>query len=259
MTADRHASLDQLAILGARDDHLAVAGLLPDLRARLATGGGNALTGLPTGSAETPLPFDVGVSDLLDDISAHTAYLARTLLDAGVTLTATTATGRLKQAAYEAWRTITTDAEAIALWDTARDLRERAETILGAKVRADWLGPCPTAGCPAEVYLRADQHARVCGECGAVVTRQGQAEHAATELDERLLTLSELASALVVCRVPVPYRTLQTWARRGRIPEHVEWQAWRGIPYPLPRSGLYPFAAAYRLACERHGARIAAA
>lgn len=240
------AGLDRLAILGARDDLLALADLLPDLRARLATGGGNALTGMPGASAEAPLPFDVGVSDLLEDIATHLLHLEHLV---GACARDPRDTARLRAAAYAAGATVHDDADAVAQWDTARALRDRAETILGAKVRADWLGPCPTPGCPAEVYLHADQAARICGSCGTVVTRGGQAQAAAAELDERVMTLSELASALVVTGTPVPYRTLQTWARRGRLPEHVEREG--------ERSGLYPFAAAYALACERHGAKIA--
>lgn len=262
-----HDGMDQLAVMGARDDLLAVADHLPDLTACLATGGGGALTGMPGGDGETPLPYDVTVADLLREIRQHTEYLERALLDVGMLITASTTPGKLRQAAYEVHQLATDARIAVELWDAAKDLRQRTEECLGTKVRPDWLGPCPTLGCDADVYLAPGREVGTCHGCGADVTRTWQAEHAAWAIGDRLMTLSELTSALKVAGVEVPYETVRSWSRsiRGkqpRLPEHIDdaqWhEEWLGIPFVAPpaTSGLYPFALAWELALARHGARL---
>lgn len=245
----------RLAQLGARDDLLAVADYWPDLRARLGGRGGNALTGMPTSHGAAPLPVDVGVMDLTDEISYYVTAWTVAITDRAGHVNATTTAGRIRQVAYELWRTMDREERADHIWTIASDLRHRAETILGARTRAAWCGPCPTPGCTAEVYLHDDQQARVCPGCGADITRDDQQAYLREQLDGCLLTLSELTSALVVVGTPVPYRTLQSWARRGRLPEHVEWVGWAGVPWapPVPDTGLFPFTVAFELAAARHG------
>lgn len=262
-----HDGLDQLAVMGARDDLLAVADHLPDLTACLATGGGGALTGMPGGDGEVPLPYDVTVADLLGEIRRHAEFLERALLDVGMLITASTTPGKLRQAAYEVHQLGKDPRVTVELWETAKDLRHRTEQSLGTKVRPDWLGPCPTPLCDADVYLVPGREVGTCRGCGADVTRQWQSEHAAWAMGDRLMTLSELTSALKVAGVEVPYQTVRTWSRsiRGklpRLPEHIDdaqWHAeWLGFPFvpPTPTSGLFPFPLAWEFALARHGNRI---
>ena len=64
-----------------------------------------------------------------------------------------------------------------------------------------------------------DQTATACSVCGAFVTRDEQIAYVVEEMDRRLMSLSELATALEHVRAPVPFRTLQSWARRGSLRE----------------------------------------
>ncbi|WP_454853902.1 hypothetical protein [Promicromonospora soli] len=67
-------------------------------------------------------------------------------------------------------------------------------------------------------------------------------------MDERLITLSEITTALVTVGALVPHRTVQSWAHRGRLVEHLEFV---GVPWSLRPSGLYRFADAFTLATRR--------
>ncbi|GAB3166939.1 hypothetical protein GCM10027059_26680 [Myceligenerans halotolerans] len=245
----------RLADMTLRDDLLTVADLWPDVAARRAGGGGRALTGMPSAGDPSRIPVNLGAADVCAEIDRTFAYLVLALGDRGVDLTARTPPGRLRQAAYEAWRL--DEHERIDLRDTAAELRHRCETVLGGTVRADWLGPCPTPGCVAEVHIAPGRQARTCRECGAEHTRDEQAAYIRECLEGRLMTLSELTSALKVCGLETPFRTVQTWARRRKLPERLRWDLWAGVPYLPPGDGLYPFSTALGLAIVRwqRGAR----
>ena len=73
--------MDEQTALDARTDLLWIVDRWADLRARLPGGGGHALTGLPGGSSETPLPIDVHVSDLMREIEDQARFYAAVLLD----------------------------------------------------------------------------------------------------------------------------------------------------------------------------------
>lgn len=245
----------QLADMTLRDDLLTIADLWPDVAARRATGGGSALTGMPSAGDPSRIPVNLGAADAHAEIERTHAYLVLALGDLGVDLTARTSAGRLRQAAYESWRL--DEGERIDLRDLAADLRHRCEVVLGGMVRADWLGPCPTPGCVAEVHIPPGRQARTCRECGAEHMRDEQETYIRECLEGRLMTLSELTSALVVSGVPTPYDTVRSWARFGRLVEHLElqdWTTWPGAPFVAPPgepSGLYPYITGLELALQR--------
>jgi hypothetical protein len=239
-----------------RDDLLAVADLWPDVAARRVNGSGGALTGMPSSGGDVHrMPVNLGAADLCADIDREFTHLVLVLaMEHHVHLGARTPAGRLRQAAYEVWRL--DEHERLDLRDTASSLRDRCETILGTTVRSDWLGPCPTPGCVEDVHLAQGRGSRTCPGCGAEHTRTEQELYIRECLEGRLMTLSELTSALVVSGMPTPYRTVQSWAARGRLVEHLEqdWTIWPGIPFippPANPSGLYPYVDGLDLALQR--------
>lgn len=238
-----------LADMTLRDDLLTIADLWPDVAARRAGGGGRALTGMPGGADPSRIPVNLGAADAVAEIERTHVYLVLALADLGIDLGARTPAGQLRQAAYEVWRL--DEHERIDLRDEAADLRHRCETVLGGTVRADWLGPCPTPGCVGEVRIPPGRQARTCRECGAEHTRDEQAAYIRECLDGSLMTLSQITSALKVLDLETPFRTVQTWARRGKLPEHRRWDLWAGVPFLPPGDGIYPFSKALDLAVVR--------
>ncbi|MDR7385225.1 hypothetical protein [Promicromonospora iranensis] len=239
-----------------RDDLLAVADLWPDVAARRVNGSGGALTGMPSsGSDVHRMPVNLGAADVCTDIDREFTHLVLVLaMEHHVHLGARTPAGRLRQAAYEVWRL--DPHERLDLRDTAATLRDRCEGVLGTTVRSDWLGPCPTPGCVEDVRLAQGRGTRTCPGCGAEHTRGEQELYIRECLEGRLMTLSELTSALVVSGMPTPYDTIRSWARWGRLVEHTEldWTIWPGIPFIPPPgnpTGLYPYVGGLDLALKR--------
>lgn len=246
--------LGGLAALSARADLCWLARHQRDVAAREA-GTGKALTGMPVHrSTEPRLPGALDLPDLSGEIARQLDTLKHELLDVGIEVTGRTEAERWLQAALVVDKVCTTDLDAMAWWDTASALRARAERVLGPDAHGRWLGPCAVPDCGGEVRLGDDQHAAVCPECGIFVTREQQQDYLTEEFQNRLMTGSEIASALELARVPVPYSTLRRWIATGRLPEHMEFV---GIPWALRPSGLYRFRHAFEMAGRRHGIKAA--
>lgn len=246
--------LGGLAVLSARADLSWLARHQRDVAAREA-GSGRALTGMPAHrSTEPRLPGQLDMPDLSGEIARQLDTLAHELLDVGIELDAETEAGRWLQAAQVVDKVIDTELDALAWWDAASTLRARAERVLGPDAHGRFMGACPVPGCPGEIRMGDDQHAAVCEECGWFVTREQQTAYVVEELDRRLMTASQITTALVGVGAPVPFRTVQSWARRGRL-RPPDWDTWPGIPYVVPRQrrtdGLYSFRAAFDLAAPR--------
>ncbi len=238
--ARAHDGMDRLSILTTRANLLWLADRQRDVAAREASTG-RALTGMPVHrSTEPRLPGVLNGPDLSGDIARTLDGLVRELMDAVPDWQPDThETKRWKDAASRVEQVCATPQDALAWWDTAADLRARTERTLGPAAAGRFMGWCAVPACPGEIRLADDQDAAVCPDCGGFVTRAQQTEYVVQALAERLMTLSELATALVTVGAEVPYRTLQTWARRGQITEHED------------GSGLYPFEQAFTRAARR--------
>lgn len=253
---DDHSTLRRLAV---RANLVWLADHQRDVAAREA-GTGKALTGMPVHRSTAPtLPGALNGPDLSGDIARKlTALVDELILEREWKPgdEANTEAKRWLQAA-KAWDQQPWDEREVLDWyDTTTELRRRAERVLGPDAHGRWLGPCPVPDCVGEVRMGDDQAAAVCPDCGGFVTREQQAAYILEMLAERLMTVSQITTALVTVNAPTPYPTVQSWTRpRGyqppRLLEHVEWQAWMGFPFVTPPSGLYRFGDAFTLAAKR--------
>lgn len=234
--------IDNLVALRARDDLLAVAASWGALRARLRPAGGTS-DGVHTAPGSRP-PIDLGVSDLLAEIEQHARFLGQVLLEETTDFEPTTSTmpGLLEDVARRYGHFAGPDADerlALDFCDEAHELRRKVSGAIARHEPARWQGPCPEDECVGELYQRPGWVDARCRECGRVV---GAVEWRAIMHDafeERLMTRSELISALVVVKRAVKPNTLDRWVSRGRLaPEVTE-------------PDLFKFAHAYALA-ERY-------
>lgn len=255
--------LGGLAVLSARADLSWLARHQRDVAAREA-GSGRALTGMPVHrSTEPRLPGQLDGPDLSGEIARQLDTLKHELLDVGIEVTGKTEAERWLQAALVVDKVIDTELDAMAWWDTASALRARAERVLGPDAHGRWLGLCPVPTCDGDVRLGDDQTATVCEKCGVLVTREQQQDYLTDRLDTRLMSVSDLATALtIVTGRVVEYETVRTWTRTRNAPRgrrlparlherHDDGTPWRGIPWPTPDTGLYSFRDALTLVVRR--------
>lgn len=253
--ARAHDGMDRLSILTTRANLLWLADRQRDVAAREASTG-RALTGMPVHrSTEPRLPGVLSGPDLSGDIARALDGLVRELMDATPDWTPDPAeTKRWKDAAGRVEQVCTTPQHALAWWDTAADLRARAERTLGPAAAGRFMGWCAVPGCGGEIRLADDQSAAVCPDCGGFVTRADQVAYVVEELDQRLMTPSEITTGLTTVGAPTAYDTVKSWARRGKI-NPPDWDNWPGVPYTVPHpkreDGLYSFLAAFHLAAAR--------
>ena len=225
--------IDNLVALKARDDLLKVWRSWPLLQALLVPG----KNGEP-GGAEAPLPIDPHVSTLMADIEERAKFYARVLLDEvpathGCDDEAGHATrdcpervdpvrtsvmpGLLREVANHYGHFTTDEDEMIALGfcDDVTDMVRRVDGLLTDRKQATYVGPCPA--CEAELYLRDDRDRGWCRGCGVEYTRESQTEFIGRAFEDRLMTASEIVSALLVLGMPVPYSTVRRWTSTGRL------------------------------------------
>jgi len=232
--------MDRLSILTTRANLLWLANHQRDVAAREAQQG-RAFSGMPVyRSTEPSLPGVLSGPDLSGDIARELDALVQQLMDAVPDWQPDPhETRRWKDAAGRIEQVCETPQDALAWWDTASALRTRAERALGPAAAGRFMGWCAVPGCDGGIRLADDQDATTCPECETFVTREQQTAYVVEALGDRLMTLSELATALVTVQAETPWRTLQTWARRGQITEHED------------GSGMYPFEQAFTRAARR--------
>lgn len=143
--------IDNVTALNARDDLLWIVAHWDDLRARLRPGGGNALTGMPSGSDDGHAPIDVGISDLLMSIEDNVArFYAHILMDETDWEPTTSAMPGLLKEVAQRYGHFTADEDpmmALGFCDDAHEWRWKAEKALEKPAPATYVGPCQGDNC----------------------------------------------------------------------------------------------------------------
>lgn len=200
-----------------------------DLRARLVPGGGNAMTGMPSGDGSEGAPIDLAISDLMFEVEQETRTLGYVLLDE--TTDWAPRSSRMPWLLFDVaeryghW-TAGDDRTALAFCDWAEEYQAKVQRALERPAPASYVGPCQGKGedgaeCNEDLYLRPGRTHGKCRVCGHEFTMDEQRGLVERELETRLMTVSELVSALVVLGTPVPVKTLRTWIARKRLQEAV--------------------------------------
>jgi hypothetical protein len=204
--------------LMVRNDILDVAQMLPALRARLRPGRGAGESGRT--APESRPPIDLGVSDLLAEVRWSAEFYARALLEetndykpSGDTTEALLrdVAGRIGH-----W-TQADEMDAIEFTDTWHEFRRKVSGAIASRERPRWLGPCTKTECAGDLHLRVGKIDARCSECKAEVTREEISEHLAAAFETRLMTQSELLSALHVLGLTTKQSTLGMWVVRERL------------------------------------------
>lgn len=238
--------IDNLTGLAARDALLAVAHAWPALQARLVPGDGTP--GAGTGD-QARMPIDVAVSDLMREIEDHARFYGQVLLEETVDWAPRTSTmpGLLVDVATRYGHFIADDDKtALDFCDVAHEIQRKVEGCIMRPAPPRWVGPCPDEECPGQLRQRETELDAVCRTCGRQV---GPLEWQAIMYDafeERVMTRSEIVSALVVTRHEVKPNTVDKWVQRGRLVPVAE------------GSNLFRFADAYGLAERSRSGRVAA-
>lgn len=243
-------SIDRLVALGARDDWLAIVAKWPALRNALRPGGGNALSGMPPGGGNSAVPIDLHVSDLMHEITESARFYGRILHDEAPpmhgcsdacyqesppipveecpdrqdAITTSFMPGLLVDVAarYGHFTEAEDEMVAIAFCDDASDYRDRVRKTLERPAAPTYVGPCQADNCAGELKVREGRDAGTCPECGAPFTLAEQREWLTGELENRLMTMSEIVSALVVLGVETPVGTVKSWISRGNLGPAIE-------------------------------------
>ena len=218
-----------------------------DLRARLRPGGGNAMSGMPGGDGSESSPIDLGISDLIFEIEQEARSLGYVLLDETADWSPRSSRMPVLLAdvaeRYGHW-TAGDDRTALAFCDWAEEYAGKVRHALERPAPAAYVGPCQSkghdgAGCGGELYLREGSVGGKCRECGTAFTWADQMAYVERELETRLMTQSEIVTALTILDLATPASTVRSWAQSGRMVEAVD--------------GLYRLADAKALAERRVG------
>lgn len=243
--------LDPNLGLAARNDLLYIAEHWTDLRARLRPGGGNALTGMPSGTSEGHCPIDVHVSDLLHEIEDEARMLGHVLMDETDDWTPRTSRmpALLVDVAqrYGHWTAGDDERAALDFMDWAHEYAGKVRRALERPAPPSYVGPCQGkgedgAGCGGELYLRDDRDGGECRECGAEFTHGGQMAYLAREMEDRLMEPAEIVRALKIVGHAVQAATVFKWVQRGKLEP------------AIPGERLFRFAKALELAGRKRAA-----
>lgn len=212
----------------ARSDLLWICDRWPDLKARLhpaRDGGGDGVRTTPT-SRE---PIDLHISDLMHEIETEARMLGRELLEEADDWQPTTSSmpGLLRDVAeryghFTAGSGFFGQKRALDFCDWAHDYRNRVTHALERPASPSYIGDCPADGCVGDLYVKPGRTRIWCRECGGETDVEEQRKFVRQKLKERLMTPSELTSALVLIGLPVPHNTVKSWIQRKRLHEVVD-------------------------------------
>lgn len=235
----QHASLD------ARTDLLWIVDQWPTLQAALTPGGGKAHSGMPAGGGDAPLPINVQISDLLHVITDRARFYGRALMEeTDWTPTTSKMPTLLREIAERSGHF--TEAEtrmAIDFCDDVETMRADVEGALKDRARRRYMGDCQAPECTGDLFLPATTDHGTCPKCQRPFTWYEQTAILEAELSKRLMTQSEIVSALFVLGHEVPISTVKSWVRRGKLKTP-------DVPF-IEGSGLFAFSDAIGLVAAR--------
>ena len=212
--------MDNLVALAARDDLLAIVAAWPALHARLEPSGASNGGGSRPAPGSRP-PINIHVSDLIHEIAETADFYGRVLLDETDDWQPDTSEmpGLLHSVALRFGHFTHGDDEKTAydFTDTAHELRRKVTATLERPEPPRWMGPCVVDECEGELKLHGHRIDTRCPVCGNVAGLAEIRAHLHDALKDRLMTRSELCSALHVLGYNVPIETVRTWAKRGKI------------------------------------------
>lgn len=216
-----------------------VAGKWWELKNRLRKTGGDPNAPRVGGSKEPPSEIDWQVSDLMHEITTEAVLWGRILIEeADWRQEHGEMPGLLTDVAGQYGHFVCDDDEKVAydFCDTAAEFRRKVEGVLNRQEPTRYVGPCPEAGCQGELYMR-EVEGGTCPECGAGWTLPAQYAFLRAEAEDVLMERDVMRAALVSMGYDVPFETIKTWTKRGKIAEE--------------ESGLYKFGDALALAKAR--------
>ena len=222
-------TLSNLEGLAARDAWLYVAHAWPGLQARLVPGDGASGSGAGNPAR---LPIDVEISDLMREIEDQARFYGQVLLEETTDWAPRTSTmpGLLVEIAGRYGHfTTAPDRTALDFCDAAHEAQRKTHGALERPAPPRWVGPCPQAECTGQLRQREDRLDARCRTCGRQV---GPLEWQAIMHDafeQRVMTRSELTSALHITGHEVKIRTIDQWITRRRLLDVGDIRDHRGV------------------------------
>jgi len=228
--------------LAARADLLYIVAQWPALKAKVKTGGGQALTGMPGAASPTPpLVVDVNVLDVLYAIEDEARHWAWMLLDEvparhgcqgacdeakvpadrcpNVALAVSTSAmpDLLTQIAWRHGHFTADPRMALEFCDKATELKEKVRKAITVVEPPTYLGPCRTSNCAGELKVSVGKDGGICRLCGQPWTVASQRAWLAGELDTVLKTQAEIIRSLKILDLGVSDSTVWSWVRRDQL------------------------------------------
>lgn len=178
-------------------------------------------------------PLNLHISDLMREIEEQARYYAHELLNETTDWNPATTTmpGLLTEIADRQGHWTAPDPRTtppyvlerapLEFCDWAEQAIHKVRTQLNPPDAATYLGPCPTeyatGPCGGDVYVRPGHDVGTCRTCRnrhdtRIIREQGN-----QLMQDMLMNLSEITTALTTIGCPTAYRTVQSWAHRKRL------------------------------------------
>lgn len=217
--------MDNVTALNARDDLLAIVAAWPALQARLEPSGASNGGGPRPAPGSRP-PINIDVSDLIHEITGAATFYGQILIEETDDWQPDTSEmpGLLHSVALRFGHFTHGDDEKTGydFTGTAHELRRKVTHTLERPEPPRWMGPCVVDECDGELKLHGQRIDTRCPVCGNVAGLAEIREHLHAALAARLMTRSELISAMFVLGIEVKPKTLDKWVERGRLVKAVE-------------------------------------